>query len=300
MAIKGSALFNKRNLPYEGARAIKNHVIEEFINFTISKDFLSSVREKYVTENFLDNYYNWLNSSMFNKFIGFNEFKHKCFSNGTTETFDKWFIRHKNKRLRIFRGEYMYHYATYKNLGLPLKYLEDAPLDANDHVIISMPFADSGNMHHETLSVLDSASVLGVPVLIDAAYIGLTKGISFDFGHPAIDTIAFSLSKIFPVADARIGMRLTRNDFNDGLDIYRLKSYDNKFGAALGTSLISNYSIDYNVLCYEHWQRFKCRELKIEQSKTILFGLGGSEWRQYNRGGLYNRLYLGGFYEQKL
>lgn len=298
MAIQGPALPNKKHLPYGGARAINNHVIEEFINYTLGNDFLAKVREKHVTEHFLDNYYNWLQQSTINNFHGLDEFKHKCFSNGTTETFDKWFIRNQGKRLRVFSGEYMYHYAVYRNLELDFKFLEYAPLDANDCVVISMPFADSGNMHHETLSVLDTAAVLGVPVLIDAAYVGLTKGISFDFGHPAIDTVTFSLSKTFPVSHARIGMRLCREDLDDGLDIYRKTDYDNKFGAALGNSLITNYGIDYNVQCYEHWQRIKCQEMKVEQSKTVLFGLGGPEWKQYNRGGLHNRLFLGGFYEQ--
>lgn len=298
MAIRDPALPDKKHLPFGGSRAINNHVIEEFINYTLSNDFLAKVREKNVTEQFLENFHSWVQSSTFNVFFGLNEFKHKCFSNGTTEAFDKWFIRNQNRRLRVFRGEYMYHYATYRNLDLNFKWLEDGNLDANDHVVISMPFADSGNMHHETLSVLDSAAVLSVPVLIDATYVGLTKNITFDFGHPAIDTITFSLSKVFPVSHARIGMRLTRNDLDDGLDIYRKTSYDNRFGAALGNSLITNYNVDYNIHCYAHWQKFKCQELKIEPSKTVLFGLGnGSEWKQYNRGGLYNRLFLGGFYE---
>lgn len=300
MAIRGPALPSKKHLPYGGARAINNHVIEEFINFTLSNDFLPKVREEFATEHFLDNYYNWLQSSTYNTFHGLNEFKFKCFSNGTTESFDKWYIRNQRRRLRIFRGEYMYHYATYRNLDLPFKWLEDAPLDVNDYVVISMPFADSGNMHHETLSILDTAALLSVPVLIDAAYVGLTNKITFDFGHPAIDTVVFSLSKTFPISHARVGMRLSRYDFDDGLDIYHKTNYTNKFGAVLGNQLISNYGIDYNVQCYEHWQRFKCQEMKIEPSKTILFGLGGSEWKEYNRGGLYNRLFLGGFYEQNV
>ena len=114
----------------------------------------------------------------------------------------------------------MYHYATYRNLDLPFRWLEDEPLREHDHVIISLPFADSGNVRHETESILNSATLLDVPVLIDAAYLGLTNGLDFDFSHPAIDTIAVSLSKTFPVANLRIGMRLMRYDFDDGLDIY--------------------------------------------------------------------------------
>lgn len=297
MATQGDALPSKKHLPYGGARAIDNHVINEFINYTIGNDFLKYTKTPTIVDDFLSNYVSWLKSSELNKLTGFDKFKNICYANGTTEVFDKWYIRHQGRRLRIFRGEYMYHYATYRNLDLPLKWLEDAPLDKNDHVIISLPFADSGNIRGETVSVLNSALVLGVPVLIDAAYLGLTHKLEFDFSHPAIDTVAVSLSKTFPVANLRIGMRLMREDFDDGLDIYHKTNYQNRWGAALGNRLITSYGIDYNPTCYEHWQRFKCLEMKLQQSKTILFGLGGDEYKQYNRGGLYNRLFLGGFYE---
>lgn len=297
MATQGEALPSKKHLPYGGARAINNHVITEFINYTLANEFMEEVNSPTIVDQFLTNYVSWLKGSALNKLSGFDNFKYPCYANGTTEVFDKWYIRHQGRRLRVFRGEYMYHYATYRNLDMPIKWLEDEPLDRNDHVIISLPFADSGNIRHETMSTLNSALVLGVPVLIDAAYLGLTNALEFDFSHPAIDTIAVSLSKTFPVANLRIGMRLMREDFDDGLDIYHKTGYQNRWGAALGNKLITNYGIDYNAICYEHWQKIKCKELNLQQSKTILFGLGGPEWKQYNRGGLYNRLFLGGFYE---
>jgi hypothetical protein len=300
MAIQGEALPSKKHLPYGGARAINNHVITEFINFVLGKDFQQQTKQPQIVDEFLDNYVNWLSKSKINLLTGFEQFPYKTYSNGTTETFDKWYIRHKHRRLRIFRGEYMYHFATYRNLDMPYKWLEDEPLRENDHVIISLPFADSGNIRHETNSILSTAALLNVPVLIDAAYLGLTHNLEFDFSHPAIDTIAVSLSKTFPIAHLRIGMRLMRDDYDDGLDIYHKTGYQNRWGAALGNQLITNYSIDYNPTCYEHWQRFKCQEMNLRQSKTVLFGLGDNEYKQYNRGGLYNRLFLGDFYEQSI
>jgi hypothetical protein len=300
MAIQGPALPSKKHLPYGGARAINNHVVTEFINFVLGKDFQQQTKQPQIVDEFLDNYVNWLSKSKINLLTGFEQFPYKTYSNGTTETFDKWYIRHKHRRLRIFRGEYMYHFATYRNLDMPYKWLEDEPLRENDHVIISLPFADSGNIRHETNSILSTAALLNVPVLIDAAYLGLTHNLEFDFSHPAIDTIAVSLSKTFPIAHLRIGMRLMRDDYDDGLDIYHKTGYQNRWGAALGNQLITNYSIDYNPTCYEHWQRFKCQEMNLRQSKTVLFGLGDNEYKQYNRGGLYNRLFLGDFYEQNI
>ncbi len=294
------AIPSRKHLPYGGARAINNHVIVEFINYTLGNDFISKVNDETIVDKFLSNYSSWLLDSRLNNLKGFDSFQHRRYANATTEVFDKWYLRHRNKRLRIFRGEYMYHYAVHRNLDLPFKWLEDAPLDKNDHVVISLPFADSGKIHHETTSILNSAAVLGVPVLIDAAYLGLTHNLKFDFDHPAIDTIALSLSKTFPVANFRIGMRLMKKDLDDGLDIYYKTNYQNRYSAALGNELIINYNADYNAICYEHWQRFKCNEMNLIQSNTVIFGLGGKEYQMYNRGGLCNRLFLGGFYETNL
>lgn len=291
------SLPSKKHLPFGGARAINNHVIEEFIRYSHTPDMMDMIRSPHIVANFLSKYHRWLQASELNTLNGFDSFKHLRYSNGTTEIFDKWYLRHHGRRLRMFRGEYMYHLATHKNLGLPYEWLENGPLDSNDHIIISMPFADNGGMRPETMNILDSAAILGVPVLIDAAYLGTTKGLVFDFGHPAIDTVSVSLSKTFPVAHARIGMRLCRKDVDDGLDIYHKTEYENRWGAALGALLLSSYGIDYNAITFGEWHKIRCMEMDIMPSHSVLFGLGGSDYGQYNRGGLYNRLYLGGLYE---
>lgn len=292
------ALPSKKHLPLGGARAINTPEVEQFISNTMSNNFMDLVRKKGLVPEFLEAYHSWIMSTTYNQFGGLEQFKFKSYTNGTTETFDKWYIANQGRRLRMFRGEYMYHLATHQNLRLPHAYLEDEPLDANDHVIISMPFADSGNVRFETQHILDTANILGVPVLIDAAYVGLTEDISFDFSHPAIETVAFSLSKTFPVAHARIGMRLSKYDTDDGIDIYRKTEYENRWGAALGLSLIDKFSIDMNTELYKPMQVITCQEMGVMPSNTVLFGLGGKKWNEYSRGGLYNRLYLGGIYEQ--
>ena len=293
------ALPSKKHLPFGGARAIRNPVLTEFLSYVTQSNLLDTISSPYLMEQYFMKYRRWLSSSSMNEFMGLDTFKYACYSNGTTEAFDKWYLRHHGKRLRMFRGEYMYHLAVHRNLNLPFKWLEDGPLEMNDHVIISMPFSDTGDIHPETMSVLDTANLMGVPVLIDSAYLGLTNGLTFDYSHPAIDTVTVSLSKAFPIAEARIGMRLCRVDIDDGLDIYRKTNYENRIGAALGLMLLSAYGIDYNQTCYGHWQKFKCDEMNLIQSPTVLFGIGGPEWNEYNRGGLVNRLFLGNFYESQ-
>lgn len=292
------ALPSKKHLPLGGARALNTPAVERFIKETMANDFMKLVRDPNIVHDYLELYHTWIQSSSQNYMSGLDSFKFKSYTNGTTEIFDKWYLANQGKRLRFFRGEYMYHIATHRNLRMPFAYLEDEPLSPDDHVIISMPFADSGNVRYETENILDSANLLGVPVLIDAAYLGLTEDIEFDFSHPAIDTVALSLSKTFPVAHARIGMRLSRFDTDDGIDIYRKTEYENRWGAALGLKLMEKFSMDYNTDHYKNIQLVTCQELQVTPSNTVLFGLGGPKWADYNRGGLYNRLFLGGIYEQ--
>lgn len=293
------ALPSKKHLPFGGARAIRNPVLIEFLRYCSGEPLIEMLESPYLISQYLNRYRSWLASSHINDLSGFEKFPNACYSNGTTEIFDKWYVRNHGKRLRMFRGEYMYHLAVHRNLNISYKWLEDGPLEIGDHVVMSMPFADTGCIHPQAQSILDTAALLDVPVLIDAAFLGLTKGIAFDFSHPAIDTIAVSLSKAFPLAYARVGMRLTKKDLDDGLDIYHKTSYENRLGAALGLMFMSNYGIDYNQKCYGHWQKYKCDEMGLIPSNTVIFGLGGDEWHEYNRGGLANRLFLGDFFESQ-
>ena len=71
MATQGEALPSKKHLPYGGARAIDNHVINEFINFTLQNDFLKYTKTPTIVDDFLVNYVSWLKSSDLNTLSGF-------------------------------------------------------------------------------------------------------------------------------------------------------------------------------------------------------------------------------------
>ena len=51
---------------------------------------------------------------------------------------------------------------------------------------------------------------MNVPVILDMAYLNLTKDLNLNVTYPCIEVIATSLSKVFPVERFRIGMRLMR------------------------------------------------------------------------------------------
>lgn len=184
----------------------------------------------------------------------------------------------------------MYHAAAWRNYFPDWCFVDQEPITSNDAVVISLPFSDTGDIHPDTLSVLDICDRLGVPVLVDSAFFGLCHGINFDYDRECITDITFSLSKTFPVSHIRIGMRLTRVDDDDSLLVHHKSCYVNRLGAGLGLELMSKWNADYN---YDRWnlqQKIFCEQLGVQPSKTVIFGLGGSDWTQYNRGNDSNRL----------
>jgi hypothetical protein len=250
---------------------------------------ISDINTSNVIDEYLNLYDKWIASTKANTFIGLEDFKYKCYSNGTTESFDKFYLFNSHRRFRCFSGEYMYHKLAWRN-GFFWKYLEDDELRENDAVVISLPFADTGNEHILYHSLMEQCIKLKVPVLVDCAYFGICHSIQFDLSYSCITDVTFSLSKTFPVAYARIGMRYSRIDTDDTLFVYGKIHYNNKLGANLGVKYLTKFSPDYISNKYIDVQKEFCNILGVRPSKTTLFGIGGSEWKEYNRGGITNRL----------
>jgi len=128
-------------------------------------------------------------------------------------------------------------------------------------------------------------------VLVDCAYYGSCRNIDIDLAYPCITDVTFSLSKTFPLAYARIGIRYTRTDDDDTMFVYHKISYNNKIGALIGLEYFKNFSPDYIPNKYIDKQQKFCYTLGVETSKTVLFGIDTqNQYPQYNRGGNTNRL----------
>lgn len=285
------AMANLKTLAFGGAGPVIDPGLQRTVYDAIvsccQKDVLNDTE---VQTKFLDAYQQWVRDSRLNRLQGLDKFKVAAYANGTTEAFDKFMLKNHGRRFRCFRGEYMYHPAAWRNYFPGWCRIEDAPLATNDAVIISMPFSDTGGVHPETDTILDQCDRLGIPVLIDSAFFGICHDIDFDFDRDCITDIAFSLSKSFPVANLRIGMRLTREDDDDTLMVHNKTNYNNRLGAGVGLDLLRRYSADYNWQTWRDFQEKFCRQLGVEPSRSVIFGLGGPEFLKYNRGGASNRL----------
>jgi hypothetical protein len=247
---------------------------------------------------FCDKYRNWITATKLNTYIGIDNFKFATYSNATSESFDKFYIKNNNRRFRCLRGEYVYHQVAWRNSWPNWKFIDDEELAANDAVVISYPFSDTGCRHQRHDEILQRCTELDIPVLIDCVFSGVSYDLIFDLSYPCITDVVFSLSKIFPIAHARVGMRLTREDDDDTLFVYQKISYNNRMGAALGMYFIDNFSVDYIVDKYRAKQHEFCEQLNVCPSNTVFFGLGEQDWQEYNRGSATNRLSFHKFLHQ--
>ena len=150
---------------------------------------------------------------------------------GTTQALDEFHWRHRDRNLRIFRGEYGYNKRVYEtctpvdafSLHLDKSNGEYRGLESNDFVIISLPFAGIGDRHYQMDEMLDNANELEVPVLVDCAWFGTCMNIEFDFSHPAITEVSFSTSKGLGCGRYRSGIRYS--NYDDGM-IYQHNNYN--------------------------------------------------------------------------
>lgn len=277
--------YDKSNLKYGHSTAINDTDVIVYI-----KNFKPDIFESLQTDSsrYIDIFKNWLLKSNNNSLLGLENFKYGVYSNGTTESFEKFYWNNQNRRFRCFKGEYLYHKIAWRDRDWA--FIEDKKLDKNDAVVISLPFADTGCKHEKMDYVLHNCSAMGIPVLVDGCYFGISKGIEYNLNHTCITDVTFSLSKVFPVAHARIGIRFTKKDTDDLLFVTHKHSYNNRIGAQLGIYLMEKFSADYIYNKYRPCQLNICKKLNVSPSDTVIFGIGDHSWQEYNRGTETNRL----------
>jgi hypothetical protein len=293
-------LLKLKSLPYGSIHSITDKELEDEVNNIIASVTQSGcLYDTTIHNQFLERFYNWILETKNNTVIGLEQFQSKVFTNGSTEAFDKFYLKNKNRNLRYFKGEYMYHAAIGKSYFDNVILLDDAPVGKNDVVVISLPFADTGDEHPQMDEILTKCSELGVPVLIDCCYYGACADLTMDFNYSCITDITFSLAKSFPLGFIRVGMRLTRNDNNDPLFVYNKNNYVNRLGSAVGLELLNRYGPDYNYNTYREAQQKFCIDLEVESSKCVFFATSKTKFAEYNRGTKFNRLCFSKYLKNK-
>lgn len=280
-----------------GAKPVVDYYFKHYIS---NLDCSSELYNDSLPQEFTENFYNWINSSTLNNLQGLDLFPSKRLVCGTVQAFDHFYLKHKAKRFRFYKGEFMYHSACLKH-GFDWAYIEDSKLDNNDAVIISVPFSDAG-MQLPMENILYNCAGMDIPVLLDFAYFPCTKNINLNLKKfSAVETITFSISKAFYGCEfLRVGMRLQRKDEDDGIDVFNSVEMINRIPLSIANNLVQNFSIDHNWNTYGNVYMQVCAENNLEETDCIMFGQGGEEYAENNRGGKYNRVTVSDLIGQKI
>lgn len=240
---------------------------------------------------YLETFTRWITAGSVS-LSGLDLYPHASFCHGTVQAFDHFFLKHHARRLRFFKGEFMYHQVCLRN-SIPWCFIEDAAIDSNDAVIISCPFSDFGDTHPDMLSILNICDQANVPVLIDMAYLCIGHDLTVDLEHDCIETVTTSLSKSFDGAQFwRAGIRWQKKDLDDGIDFFNKNFQVPTHSLACALDYMLKYTIDHNWILFGHIYEMLIRDLDLEPTKCILFALGDDRYREFNRGSQWNRVCL--------
>lgn len=278
---------SQANLLLQGSRAIQDCAVLEHLHDIFNQDLLDTGvnRGANLTE-FVSTMRPWLEQHSTNTVTGLDQYQ-ADFSSGTTQAFDSFYYRHRQRKMRCFVGEYFYHLKTWFSTNTNWSFItESDPLIEGDALVISAPFCDTGNMYTNMSEILLRCEQLNIPVLVDCCYYTISGNINIDVTSPAIDTVAFSLSKAFPVANLRIGVRYTRPGTFDGQQLHHSINYNNTLSAGIGLKLIKQFGSGHVYNTYQARQQEVCKYLGLEASNSVLFALGDSGWSCYNRNNL--------------
>lgn len=223
-----------------------------------------------LVDRYTDAYRKWIMSSQLNTVQGLDQFPYACFANGTTEVFDKFYIKHRDRRIRVLGDEYSYH-RRFAGAEVITNW---GSLSKGDCLVISCPYVTTGQVHPMMEEILSICDYLEVPVLIDAAYYGLCGGLTINLAHPSIEDVAFSLSKTFGTSKFRVGVRFSKSN-EDSLATLNLREnvYVNRFGALLGIELMRDFCPDYLWQTYRSNQLQICQQMQLTPSATVIFGI---------------------------
>lgn len=274
---------------YGGARGVNDREIKFYLQSLQKTINMSSIKN--VQNDYLHAFRDWINASQLNN-INIDNNWYSVFANGTTDAFDKFYMKFRNKRFRVLPGEYFYHKITFTRLNFNWKELIDpSDIEFGDAFIISLPFSDNGNKHTNTIDILNQCYKKNVPVLLDCCYFGQCAKIDFPIDHLAVHTITFSLSKCFDIPSLRAGIRFTREDDDDPLFVYHKNNYINHYSAAIATVLMLKFSSDYVYSKYHKQQLNVCTALNLVPSNCVnLATTTNIKYDYLNRGNTWNRL----------
>ena len=291
--VRYTELPDNKSKCFGGAYSVYDAETVYMRDYLVQKYAVNTHEDEKLKQEYFERYKLFLSSP--HNLKGIELYKYACFTQGTTESFSHFYIRYRNKnRLRLAHGEYFYHQMI-KSMYYSMRFdwLEDDELRKGDVLIISAPFADTCDLYPNLEQILCECDEKEIPVLLDLAYINIAKGIEIDLSHPCIEYIVSSLSKVFPVENFRIGIRLQKQMYEDPLYVVNEVNYNylNMCSVYLGLGMMEYFEPDYIYNKYVNEQQIYCKKLNLEPARCVYFGIDhNNQYPEYSRGRDTNRL----------
>lgn len=281
---------------FSSGNAIKD---PDVIEFVANLGHLSTyLQNPWTVNQFQEQFPSWISSGTRYKLKNFDLFKYVGFSQGTQESFLNWYMMHKDKRLRVFRGDYWWHMEIWTKANFNWSYIDDDPvIHPNDACLCSYPFALTGNKHQNFDWLIEQCNRVGADLLVDFIYLPNSNDVvDIDLSAECIKEITFSLSKTFPVQCAKIAVRMRKTKPSDPMQMSNDENICNRLSGGLALELIQHFPVDYMVTKYLDQQAHWCNKLGLTQTPVVHFGLG----ENYTSTGRQKELnYLSQFNEQQ-
>lgn len=227
----------------------------------------------------------WLQNSTYNTVHGLKEFKHSCFSLGTTPAFGEFISRYPTRRVRVSRSDFVITKILSRTYGRSFQHIEDGPLESTDCVILSVPFSGNGSYHPDHIKLLDCADEIDVPVFIDGAYFGISHGVDYPLDRKCVTDFATSLSKHLSGVPFRMGVRFTKEPIDDTITASLIGSnvFD-RLNAYISIQLLNQFSHKWIIDKYQPISKQVCLANNLTPSNTVSITLGGNEYKEFKRG----------------
>lgn len=251
---------------------------------------LVDLEEVTLTE-YTDTWRDWISYSELNAIDGLDSFPHAHYTQGTTQTFDHFVIRNRERVMCTLPGEFQYHNCISKRNTnhriIDIMGHGFDMLNSDCALLISCPFSDYGTEHPRMRDILDYCEVHQIPVCLDLAYYPIARDIELDLNDwHCIEDVTFSLSKAFaPLERHRVGVRFSREYHDDGICMLNEVKMYNEFSMMLGVEFMRSFSPDYNWKTYGYEYERICYVNGLVPTDTVIFGLGdGARFPHNNRG----------------
>jgi hypothetical protein len=267
MRLKKADSYTADWLESERPQPLSDLAIEQLI-----QDVLSGKLDKDITDqvytNFKKEMTDWLLASKINLITGLDTFTRIDILNGCTQFIDNIYM---NGPVQVLAGDYKYH-ARLGNWSTHPGFLNE-----RKQLIIAWPFPSTGDTHVQMKEILDEAKDKDISVHIDGAWLTCCRDIDFDVSHPAIKSVAVSLSKGLGLGWNRVGLRWTKDTNPDSVSIMNDYHMNLRAPVMIGLHFIRNLSPDYLWNTYgDHYYKV-CKDFDLVPTKSIHLALQNNQ-----------------------